>query len=270
MQEGYYLKKLKEDFSRRKRANSFYSLRAYARDLRVHPSTLSQVLLGNRPLPLKNANRVLETLSLGAKERTLFVDSLGRRHAALDQIKLPEKDERFILDEAYYQIIAEWEHYAVLTLFDCDDFDSSPDKISKRLNISVTRTEVVIGNLLQYGLLKRDTDGSLVKSHPKIRTTEDVTSQALRASHRDALELGKQKLDEVDVQLRDYSSMMAAIDIEKLPEAKAVIREFRQKLSELLKSGNRTQVYQLAIQFYPITDTTIFQRKQKPRRKNEK
>jgi hypothetical protein len=53
MQKAYYLRKLKLDFSRRKRANSFYSLRAYARDLGVHPATLSQVLLGNRPLPLK-------------------------------------------------------------------------------------------------------------------------------------------------------------------------------------------------------------------------
>lgn len=258
MQSGYYLKKLKEDFSRKKRGNAFYSLRAYARDLGIHPSTLSQVLLGNRPLPLKNANRVLERLSLNAKERTLFVDSLGKRHATIDQIPIPGRDERFLLDEAYFQIIAEWEHYAVLTLFDCAKFEPTLDHISERLHISKTRAEVVLDNLLQYGLLKRGANGALAKAHPSVRTTEDVASQALRASHRETLEIGKEKLQTVPMDLRDFSSMMVALDLSNLPKAKTVIREFRRKMLELLKTGKRTDVYQLAIQFYPLT-----------RRKNE-
>jgi uncharacterized protein (TIGR02147 family) len=253
MQSTYYLKKLKEDFSRKKRGNAFYSLRAYARDLGVHPATLSQVLLGKRPLPLKNANRVIERMALNAKERTLFIDSLGRRHSTLDGIEIPERDERFLLDEAYFQIIAEWEHYAVLTLFDCREFDPNAENISHRLNIPNTRAEVVLDNLLHYGLLIRNESGKLLKSHPKVRTTEDVASQALQASHKETLDLGKHKLQEVPVDLRDFSSMMVALDLEKLPEAKIAIREFRQKMAELLKSGRRTEVYQLAVQLYPIT-----------------
>src|SRR5205085_678222 len=127
------------------------------------------------------------------------------------------------------------EHYAVLTLFDVDGFEPSLEEISNRLEISETRAEVVLGNLIQYGLIQRDTEGALMKAHPRVRTTEDISSQALRASHFETLELGKRKLEDVPVELRDFSSMMLAIDENKLPEAKAIIREFRKKMMELLK-----------------------------------
>jgi hypothetical protein len=70
--------------------------------------------------------------------------------------------------------------------------------------------------------------------------------------HLETLDQGKEKL-ELDVELRDFSSIMLAIDPEKLPEAKTIIREFRQKMASLLKHGHRSEVYQLAIQFYPLT-----------------
>lgn len=255
MEQAYYLKKLKEDFSKRQsRGSGAYSLRAYARDLGLPASTLSQVLLGNRPLPLKNQNTVIEKIKLNAKERTLFVDSLGKKHLTLDSIALKQRDDRFILDEAYFQIIAEWEHYAALMLFDCEGFDRTAGAIQERLGLTAVRTDVVVRNLLQFGLLTKDADGKLARTHSRFRTTEDVASQALRASHRESLEIAEKKLQDVAVGFRDFSSLMVALDPEKIPEAKIIIREFRQKMAELLKTGARSEVYQLAIQFYPLTD----------------
>ena len=47
--------------------------------------------------------------------------------------------------------------------------------------------------------------------------------------------------------------MNLAIDLSKLPEAKTIIREFRRKMATLLRDGKKTDVYQLGIQFYPLT-----------------
>ncbi|MGE3757115.1 MAG: DUF4423 domain-containing protein [Pseudobdellovibrionaceae bacterium] len=253
MQDNYFLKKLKEDFSRRTRTNPAFSLRAYAKYLGLHPSTLSQVLLGNRPLPQKTVSAVLMRLRLNARERTLFKESLEFKKTKLDQIPIHTEDRRYLLDETYFQIIAEWEHYAVLTLFDCKEFEATQEDIQSRLNISKSRAEVVLANLLKYGLIMQDKNGKIVKAYPSVRTTEDVASQALQASHFDTLELGKRKLEEVSVELRDFSSMMVAVDSAKLPETKQIIREFRRKMMALLKDGRKSEVYQLAIQFYPIT-----------------
>ncbi|RYZ89824.1 MAG: TIGR02147 family protein, partial [Proteobacteria bacterium] len=163
------------------------------------------------------------------------------------------EDNRHLIDEAAYQVIAEWEHYAVLTLFDCEKFEPSVESIQERLNIKKTRAEVVVDNLLKYGLLKIDQSGRLNKAHSSVKTSEDTFSQALRESHRETLELGKQKIDEIAIELRDFSSLMVAVDKEKIPAAKEAIREFRRKMLSLFEDGEKTEVFQLAIQFYPVS-----------------
>ena len=257
---AYYINKIKEDFSRKQRQNPHYSLRAYARDIGVHSATLCQVLKGKRALPLKNSTEVANKLGLGPKERTIFLESLHKTKTSLDAIKVDPHDERFMLDESYFKVLAEWEHYAVLTLFDIDNFNPTITEISSRLGLQPNRTEVVLNNLFASGILKQEEDGKIVKaSNAVYRTTEDVTSTALRLSHLETLEMGKNKLEEVAVELRDFSSMTIAMDLERLPEVKTVIREFRQKVAALLRDGKKTDVCQMSIQFYPITKSSINQ-----------
>lgn len=248
----YYIAKIKEDLSLKQRNNPQYSLRSYARFLGLHSSTLSQIIKGKRPLPLKDLNNVISKLGLDPKEKTLFVESLHRTKTKIDDITISEVDERYFLDESYHRIISEWEHYVTLDLFDLDNFSMSVEEVSRRLGITMTRADVVINNLITCGLLVHK-NGELVKAHSNIRTTEDITSQALKEAHIENLELAKQKLEEIEVELRDFSAVTMAMDLKKLPEAKTIIREFRKKMAALLRDGDMTEVYQLAIQFYPMT-----------------
>ncbi len=217
---------------------------------------MSQILKGNRPLPLKNAHYILEKLSLDAKERTLFMESLLRSKVSIDQIKINPLDTRFMLDESYYKVIAEWEHYAVLDLFELNTFDPTIEGVLEHLDITVTRAEVVINNLVVSGLLELDESKKLRRVYDDVRTTEDIPSQALKDSHKETLKLGLTKIDEIEVELRDFSATTVAMDLKKLPEAKTIIREFRQKMTALLRDGEKTDVYQLAIQFFPLTKST--------------
>ena len=249
----FYINKIKEDLSLKQRANPQYSLRAYALHLGLHSSTLSQVITGKRGLPIKHAATVATKLNLGPKDRTLFLESLYQLKTSLDDIKISQNDDRFMIDESYSKVIAEWEHYAVITLFDIDGFSANHEEISQRLGITKIRAEVVLNNLLTCELVKVNQEGAFIKAHSRIRTTEDVTSKALRDSHIETLEMGKNKLEEIQVELRDFSAMTIAMDLERMPEVKTIIREFRQKMSALLRDGKKTDVCQLAIQFYPLT-----------------
>ena len=76
----------------------------------------------------------------------------------------------------------------------------------------MNRTEVVINNLRTAGLLEIDSEGLLVKVHSDVKTTEDISSQALRDSHKETLQLGISKIDTVAVEMRDFSSSTLAID----------------------------------------------------------
>jgi hypothetical protein len=46
---------------------------------------------------------------------------------------------------------------------------------------------------------------------------------------------------------------MMTVTRDRIPEAKTIIREFRQKMCALMESSCGEEVYQLAIQFYPMT-----------------
>lgn len=251
---AYYLTKMREGLSLKQRNNPLYSLRAYARDIGIHPATLSQIINGKRTLPLKECDKVAKKLNLGPKEQVLFKESLTSKKTVLDSIKIPAEDQRLMLDDSYYKIISEWEHYAVLELFELADFQRSKEEVAARLDLTVNRTDVVLNNLKICQLIEVDAEGKLLKVQSDVKTSEDISSQALRESHKETLQMGIAKIEAVPVELRDFSSSTLAIDMSKLPEAKLIIREFRRKMATLLASGEKKEVYQLAIQFYPLTN----------------
>ena len=53
---------LQDEFARRRRTNSRYSLRAFARSVHIEHSTLSQLLRGKRPLTWKSIGRIATTM----------------------------------------------------------------------------------------------------------------------------------------------------------------------------------------------------------------
>ena len=52
---------------------------------------------------------------------------------------------------------------------------------------------------------------------------------------------------------RDFSGITMAINVEKLDEAKEMIRAFRRKLCKFLETGKKTEVYTLRVQLFPKT-----------------
>jgi uncharacterized protein (TIGR02147 family) len=250
----FYQERLLSGLEQKKLQNPSYSLRAFARDLDIDFSLLSKVLKGKRPLSFSTASLAVKLLKLDPKEKTLFMESICQTRSSLDDIKIAPAGSYVMLDESHFKAIAEWEHYAVLSLFDLEGFKPSVVSVSNYLGTTLERADDVIKTLLNCGLLAFDTDFNLIKSVPVVRTTEDTKSRALFESHLETLELGKKKLQEIEVDFRDFSSTTLAIDLEKLPEAKGIIREFRQKMMALLKTGQKKEIYQLAIQFYPLTN----------------
>lgn len=52
---------------------------------------------------------------------------------------------------------------------------------------------------------------------------------------------------------REFTFITMAVDKSKMIEAKTMIREFRDKLCAYLEEGEKTEVYELAIQLFPRT-----------------
>ncbi len=200
------------------------------------------------------------------------MESAIRKRALLDQISLQERNaqDRYIIDESYYRVIAEWEHFAVLTWLDDPQLILTVEKaipaIAQKFAITETRAEVVLQNLLNSQLIEVQ-DHRYTKVHDSVHTTDLTSSPALRASHLETLDLGKVKLDQVPLEARDFTSLNFAFDPEQMPELIAIIREFRQKVSALAQTGKKPgDVYQLAIQAYPLSTIQVPRKNDKSRK----
>lgn len=253
-QQAYYITKLKQVFSDKQRKNPQYSIRAFSRDIGIDSSSLSKILKGKRRFPLTKVDTLSKNLSFSPREKRVFIESLNNLDQVYEQISIDEEDKRYLLDESYFDIISEWEHYAVLELFELDEFIVNRKNMAFKLGLDLNRVDVVLNNLMDVGLLEFQ-NGEYVKVHGGLRTSEDILSNALKASHKETMEMGIEKIEEVDLDLRDFSSTTMAIDPKKLNEAKILIREFRQKMDSLLSKGDKSEVYQLAVQFYPLSHT---------------
>lgn len=239
---------LANELSKRKLRNEKYSLRAFARDLGLSPGRLADILNGRRRLGPELAQRIVNSLNLNAEAKVEFEDLFAR------QSKRPLKSAApfYQLNEDQLSALVDWEYFATLSLLETRDVSLSPQWLAARLGISSERAQEVLDRLVRLNLivLKRSRY-HLVHKH--VTTTEEVPSSALKEAHRQNIQQALVSLYEDSVSLRDISSISLAVDLAKLPEAKKLIKSFRQKMSRLLEKGNKTEVYNLNIQLFPIT-----------------
>jgi transcriptional regulator with XRE-family HTH domain len=266
---------LKEHFAARVRNNKNYSLRAFARDLGINPGSLSAIMKGKRPLPPEHLPTIGKNLKLTPRKlKQLFSSSSSNLDTSRHSI--PSDEKSMIIDERNFHILAEWEHYAILSLMETVDFQSDPKWMAQRLGVNQTQIELALQRLEEAGLIikqilhpanKKPLSNPIAfektlstkvhfqyqKKTLPLRTSEDVSSVALCKAHAEECDLAKLKIDVVTKELRDYSSTTMAINPKNIERAKKAIRNFRRELEVLLEDDEASEVYLLAIQLFPLT-----------------
>lgn len=252
MKKPYYLEKLESEFERRKTTNHRYSLRKYAQDLGLQAPTLSHVLKGSRPLPLRSLKTVSNGLKLQGTAYRNFIRSMARGLAVyIQQDTKGFTSYHQLNDQLHREILEDWEHFAVLNYLNT----TGPQDITSlalRFNLPVERIETVYKNLFRSGLIV-EKNNKLVKTKISLRTSEDIKSETLQKAHLQELDLIKKKLQELNPLLRDISSITFAGNNEKLRKAKILIRNFRKKINLLMEDEKSNDVFLLAIQLVPLT-----------------
>lgn len=247
-----YVEIIRQVFEERKSKNASYSLRAFANSLGIDASSLSAILSNKRSLPLNRANDFILKLKLCEQRSAKFMQSLlGRATSAIRNHSYSEGHE--IDDEKYYSVIAEWEYFAVLSLINLKDFEPKSEWISKRLGIEESRAHEVLSRLVQLELLEAK-DGRYAARYGRIKTSEDISSAALKMAHLEELDFIKERALNLPVNERHISSLTISIKKQNLEKAFSLIRSFRTQMeSDLETEVDADEVYQLAIQFYPLT-----------------
>ena len=235
--------------------NPSYSLRAYSKKLGVHVGALSSILNGKRNISRDLANRIAVRLLLDPQQRSellsLFPEKKTYRKPGISDGNL--EPHYLELSANQFKIVAEWEHFAVMSLLNCEDFESTHAWIAKRMGITENRAKLVAERLLELGLFELNDDGELKRTGKSYRTSDDVADVSIKKAHEQSFELAKESLYRDPVESRDFTSVTMAIDPLKLSMAKELTRKFQDELSDLLESGHRTEVYRLSMQLFPLS-----------------
>jgi uncharacterized protein (TIGR02147 family) len=243
---------LNEELIRAKERNPGYSLRALARRLGIGPATLSQLLSGKRKISHKLAERVTTRLMLGPKERSAILRLFSEKNTvqAVDAGRMRLESDRF-------ELIADWHHFALLSLLETSGVPRGREALvgwsARRLGLAVRTARAALERLVRMSLAAEDALGRLRPNGQGVVTTDGVSNAAVRKNHHQVLELARQSLERDELARRDFTSVTMAIDPAKLPEAKRLIRGFRDSLCGFLESGQKKDVYNLSIQLIPLT-----------------
>jgi uncharacterized protein (TIGR02147 family) len=243
---------LESEYLARKRKNSGYSLRAFARFLDIPSGRLSQLLSEKRRLTPKLGEKIASRLNFDPKQKEELLRSIrsaGAKKPTDSSGSVPYR----ALDMDQFQVIADPLHFSILSLLETDKFSGELRDIARRLGISAPEARSALGRLERIGLVRKGSGKYRLTAQEARTTSHDISSAALREAHKRVLGETTSLIDEVSVELRDITSMTMAIDPKKLPEAKERIRAFRRSLSEFLESGRRTEVYRINIQLVPVT-----------------
>lgn len=231
------------------RNNPNYSLRSFARSLKVEPSSLSQMINGKRTITNKMKLRLGSALGLSVEQINRIPVSTEE-----DGAKNSSTFQQIILDN--FAMISDWYHYAILELTYVSGFKSDPAWISQRLGITKSEANIAVERLLRLGLIKKNTKGQWLDASENGELTHlspTETSEGARKYQCQLLELSKRAVQEVPLQKRNHTSATMCFDSEDLSIAIEAISKFRKSFAREFQPETAQDVYQLQISFFPLT-----------------
>lgn len=260
-----FQKTLRLHFEEIKVKNASYSLRAFARKLDLSPSALSEIFNGKRRISQKIALRVLERLNYAPNEIARLLSSLDDKtpgSAAVDakrnttQLSLQRKVDFLQLSNDQFNMIGEWQHFALLSLIETKNFKSEVSWMANRLGLTTAQTQSTLERLIRLGFVRKK-NGKYTTNKQALLTSDDIPNQAVRKSHYADLKLAEKALDECPIELRDFTANTVSVNTKQLEKAKDLIRRFQDELTLLLEEGTCDEVYKFTFYLYPLTTNDL-------------
>jgi uncharacterized protein (TIGR02147 family) len=244
---------LQAELGRRCARNPQYSLRAFAKYLGIDHATISQLLRGKRPLTARAILRLGTRLGLdrAAIDRYVAQETYWRgqstTEATLGEVQQLANDAA--------SVVADWYHYAILELTRLHHFKPETRWIARVLGISPDMVNLALSRLTRLGLLEMvDRNRWIDKSGDATTSLADFSAATVRQLSEQVRRVMLAAVGTVPASSYEQSSTTLAVYTERLPNVLERIARFRRELIDLLEQDPmRDDVYQLEINFFPVT-----------------
>jgi uncharacterized protein (TIGR02147 family) len=244
---------LQAELGRRCAKNRQYSLRAFAKYLVIDHATLSQLLRGNRPLTARTIVRLGTRLGLKRPEIDRYAAHPTYRRSESANESTLGTVQQLASDAA--DVVGLWYHYAILELTRLHHFKPNTCWIARVLEITPDEVNLALSRLIRLGLLEMvDRDRWVDKSGDATASVAEFSEVAVRQLFEQTRRLMLGALGNVPVGRYEHTSTTLALCTDRLPSVLEKITRFRRELIDLLaQDSTRDDVYQLEINFFPVT-----------------
>ena len=155
----------------------------------------------------------------------------------------------------HYEYIANWLNSVVRELAGMTRGKVDENKLSARIAPHVTPLEVrkSLDLLLRLGMLSRTPDGGYKQTDSLLSTGPGITGIAAAQYHIGTMALAADAIERFKPEERELVGMTLGVSRQTFERIRERMWEFRQEVLAMADDPSPEQVYQLSIQFFPMT-----------------
>ena len=189
------------------------------------------------------------------KERVFFHDQLASIRPQNTEASNAKK-----LRQDQFEYCSKWYHAVVRSLIDLHPFKDDYKRLAAMVQPSITTQQAKksVQLLQRLGLIEKGDDG-IHKLTDKILTTgPEVPGIAAQQFHLETLELAGRALREMSGKERNIYGMTLGISRKAFSDIQNIMTECQERILSVAENDRHPeQVYQLNVQFFPVSTTTI-------------
>jgi len=241
---------LRDELEYRRSRNAGYSLRAFARDLAMAPSSLTEVLGGRKGISLPKARKLARRLGLREDLREVFVLSARAQHAratvdrkaAIEQLEQLAERDRPTLPRT--KTVVGWVSEAVLKLSERRGAAVEPASLATRLGVPVARVRFALRYLARLGFL-RDTPPSraflaYLGQGRRLNVDYEQVLDLARRAHRAAPEHGT------------FAHEPLLLDAQGVRKARRLLERCIDDIQRLETTSSKARLHYFAAQLFAV------------------
>jgi uncharacterized protein (TIGR02147 family) len=256
---------LQFEFEARKKRRPQYSLRAFARDMEVSPSSLSEFLTGKLIFSEERILQVAKRLELDQQHVEHWIDlirasaspSKADREVAAVRVRARSSAGKGNIALELFEVISEWHHYALLELIDIDEKYQSHKTAGKALGLTAQEVKDAWDRMLRVGLAEK-IDGYYKASTLTTFAGEDIPSAALRNYHAGLMRTALTAQEEQTVEKKNFVSIVMSLNSDDIRAIKDEITRFQIDLAnKYAQKKNKDSVYCLSSQFFNLVSENL-------------
>jgi plasmid maintenance system antidote protein VapI len=250
---------LNSEYRKRKDRNPNFSLRSFAKWLDVSPAQLSQMMAGKRNITFRTLKKINDRLGLSPVNSQELIKILLRQK---NLISKPAEKKVSQLREDHFLLISDWYHLAILSLTKIKGAKSDPRWVARRLGIKIDEAHQALQRLERLGILQIKPVFKQIGD--PFEVVSEIPSAAIRKYHKQNLALSMEKIETIEVALRQFQSISVPMNPSILKILKKEIDEFLSRISDICENSQALEVYNLNVQLFPVTQPATNVAKEKP------